>query len=184
MMRSLASPALAAVLFLASAFPAAAQTVYRPVENGVTSFSDTPPEEGTAEVIEVNVPPAAEDALLERRLAQLRETTDRMASDRREREKQRAELRALGRRDSEPTAAAPVAPTTAWAGAYWPAWGRSPVLRHPPVGLRPPHKPHPHYPLRPPLRPPAGWSVMQPGNAQLMRPVVSRGGARVTGTRN
>ena len=183
MKRLLASTALAATFAAVSAFPGAAQTVYRTVENGVTTFSDTPPEDGAAEVIEVNAPPVAKDEELERRLAEMRETTDRMASDRREREKQRAELRALNRRDTE-VAAAPVAPGAAWTGGYWPAYGRPPFLHHAPIGIRPPHRPRPPVPWRTPMNVPEGWSVIQPGNDQLMRPIVSGRDGRPSARRN
>jgi hypothetical protein len=143
---------------------AVAQTVYRSVQNGVTSFSDAPPPQGEAEVIVVDAPPVSGDVDLEERLAAMRETTDRMAEDRRERERHRAELRAL--RDEAQVASPPRPVEAQPALAYWP------VAR---PFSRPPLRPHP--PLRPYPVPP-GWSVMKPGNAQLMRPVVSTRSAR------
>jgi hypothetical protein len=158
---------LQGVLFTASA--AHAQTVYRSVqEDGVVSFSDAPPEAGDAEVIVIDTPPPAQDEILEERLAAMRETTDRMAEDRRERERHRAELRALRapQESPAPRTESPAPP----AYAYWPV-ARPPLWRP-----RPPLRPHPvprPHPMQPAEAPP-GWSVMKPGNSQLMRPVVSR----------
>ncbi|WP_439101358.1 DUF4124 domain-containing protein [Congregibacter sp.] len=150
-----------------------AQTVYKTVEDGVTTFSDSPPETGSAEVMTIDVPSAAEDGALEERLAAMRDTTDRMASDRREREKHRAKLRDLQQSATvQSTAAQPASGsvTTGWQNSYWPGYGR-PLLPRP----RPPIRPG--RPVRPtPVPQPRsvpGWSVMQPGNSQLMRPIVS-----------
>lgn len=148
---------------------AAAQTVYRSVEDGVPTFSDSPPVSGQAEEIVIDVAEPAPDPELEKRLTALRETTDRMADDRREREQHRARLRELRRATPEP--AESQQSTVVVAGGLWPAYVRP----------RPPGRPYPPLRPRPPLRPtpaplpspPAGWSVMQPGNAQLMRPIVS-----------
>ncbi len=149
-------------LLLLLASPGLAQTVYKSVEDGVTVFSDTPPEDGApAETLTIDVPPPVDDELLEERLAQMRETTDRMAEDRRERERHRAELRV-----SDATPAVVAQPTPVWTGTYWPSY-RTPVRPRPPLR---PGRPHPT-PL--PATPPPGWSVMAPGNHQLMRPIVS-----------
>jgi hypothetical protein len=149
------------LLLLIVVAPAFAQTVYKSVENGVTSFSDTPPQDtASVETLTIDTPPAADDGLLEERLTQMRETTDRMAEDRRERERHRAELR-----EQSPEPQVIQQPVPVWAGNYWPAY-RSPVRPRPP--LRPGHPRPTPLPAAPP-----GWSVMQPGNEQLMRPVVS-----------
>ena len=166
------SACAAALSFAAVSLPVASQTVYRSVEDGVTTFSDTPPD-GPAEVIQIDVPPGADDEALERRLAQMRETTERMASDRRERERQRAELRVLSRSNAEVAETAPPTPATAWAGGSWPAYGWPPFAGRPRPGVRPPHRPRPHFPATGPVEAPVGWSVIQPRNDQLMRPVVS-----------
>lgn len=151
------------------------QTVYKTVENGVTTYSDSPPQTGAAEVLTIDVAPPAEDGVLEERLAQMRESTDRMAGDRREREKHRAELREL-----QQTAATPVSSaaqptgvvTTNWGSSYWPGSGR-PIRLRPPFRPGLPSRPQPSpKPLPQPYSVP-GWSVMQPGNSQLMRPIVS-----------
>jgi hypothetical protein len=147
---------------------AVAQTVYRSIEDGVPTFSDSPPASGPAEEIVIDVAEPAPDPELEKRLAALRETTDRMADDRREREEHRAKLRELRRAVPEP---AEPQSTVVVAEELWPAYVRPRPLWQPYLPLRP----------RPPLRPtpaplpspPPGWSVMKPGNAQLMRPVVS-----------
>lgn len=139
-----------------------AQTVYRSVEDGVTHFSDIPPEGVSAEVIELDVPTPANDPALEERITAMRETTRRMADDRRERERHRAELKALARQEPEPVQPDSnlVAPTF----AYWPAplWRARPPLKRP-------------IPYRPDAAVvPPGRSVLKPGNAQLMRPISSR----------
>ena len=142
------------------------QTVYRTVENGVPSFSDAPPaDDRDVETITLNVPAPADDPQLTERLEQMREATDRMAADRRERETQRAALREQqGAREREQ---AQQSPTVVVANSgYWPVYSRPgrPWLRPP---YRPPPQPLP-YPPQPP-----GWAVMTGGNAQLMRPIVS-----------
>ena len=142
------------------------QTVYRTVEDGVPSFSDAPPDDGRdVETITLDVAPPADDPQLAERLEQMREATDRMAEDRREREQQRAALRQQhAEREREIAAQSPTV-IVANSG-YWPVYGR-PGRPWP----RPPYRPQPQ-PL--PQPPPPGWSVMQGGNAQLMRPIVSR----------
>jgi len=159
------------MVFLAAPTVAAteAQTVYKTVEDGVPTFSDTPPADGAADVLTLDVPPPADDALLETRLSAMRESTERMAEDRREREKHRAALRSLNTPAPAP-AETPIReqPATVWAGGYWPAYGF-------PARPRPPYRPHRPRPTPLPIaEPPPGWSVIQPGNAQLMRPRVYR----------
>lgn len=164
---------------------AAAQTVYKTVEGGVTTFSDAPPVEGDAQVLTLDVPAPAEDGLLEERLAAMRETTDRMADDRREREKHRAELR-----DRQlASAQVPSTPTVITGGGYWTnfnaGWGHrsgfhrpgfnSPGINRPGAGAKPPYRQGrsaTHNATAARSAPP-GWSVMGPGNSQLMRPIVS-----------
>lgn len=146
---------------------AVADTVYVTREDGVTSFSDTPPAEGEAlETITVQAPPASDPEQFEERLAQMRESTDRMAAERRAREKHRAELRAAAREErQEPTQQPTPGPVVVAGGGYWPGYGVSP---------RPWHPGRPQRPRRwLSQRPPPGWSVMQPRNEQLMRPIVS-----------
>ncbi|MFK8043568.1 DUF4124 domain-containing protein [Congregibacter sp.] len=159
------------ILILLLSTPLLAQTVYKTVEDGVTTYSDSPPESGPAEVMTIDVAPPAEDGVLEERLAEMRDTTDRMASDRREREKHRAEMRDL----QQTAVVTPSTPqpatgsmTTSWQNSYWPGYGQ-PVRPRPPI--------RPGRPVRPKPTPEPygapGWSVMQPGNSQLMRPIVS-----------
>ena len=149
--------------------PLSAQTVYKSVENGVTTFSDAPPSDDTpVETIVLEVPAPADDPQLTERLEQMREATDRMAADRREREAHRATLREQQAVPVPEPAAEP--PAVIAAGGYW----QAPPSYWPP--FRPPYRP-PH--VRPPMRPqplpvaPPGWSVMRGGNSQLMRPIVS-----------
>jgi hypothetical protein len=160
------------LLFLLLALPLMAQTVYKTNEDGVTSFSDTPPAEGEAEVFTIATPAPVDDGLLDQRLAAMRETTDRMAADRREREQHRAELRALQTPAPEPPAQPQsIVTTPVWSQSYWSGYQR-PLRPPPPIyPWRPTPQPLPHQPALPSA--PPGWSVMQPGNAQLMRPIVS-----------
>lgn len=71
-----------------------ATTVYKSTDDsGTVSFSDTRPENAPAvETLEITIPetPAAEASDL---LQEMRKTTDKMAADRRERERHRAEMR-------------------------------------------------------------------------------------------
>jgi len=136
-------------------------TVYRTVDaQGTVTFSDQPPGDAPAEVLSIDVPPPADPALAEARLAAMRETTERMAADRRAREAARAELAAAQAPVPEPaprTLHVPAAPLYGW-----PAY-------HRPWRPLPPVRPHP---VQPPLRP--GQSVMPlENNGQLMRPIVS-----------
>lgn len=167
---------VAAFITLLPAAPAAvAATVYKTVdENGVVSFSDVPPENAEqAEVLTIKTPPAAGRQDYEQQLEQMRETTDRMAADRREREQHRAALRSQQRVASTSPAArttnpAPAYPATPIFNSGWipgaPVW--RPPYRPPgrPLPVRPPHR----YPI------PPGANVNLGGNSQLMRPIVSR----------
>jgi len=146
-------------------------TVYKTVDkNGVVNFSDTPPEDQTAlEVLQISpaTPQPAEDHL--ERLATLRETTDRMAADRREREKHRAELNEIKARTQ--SYQEPVQPDYTDYTSYYPIYGQR--YRHT-VGIpwRPGFRPQPEHPIvRPPLRP--GHEGIGSSNSQLMRPLVS-----------
>ena len=82
---------LTLLLFNFVVLPAAATTVYKTVDaNGVVSFSDQPPTSGSeAEILELSITYREPSALDRKRLDAMRETTDRMAADRREREKLR-----------------------------------------------------------------------------------------------
>ena len=140
-------------------------TVYRSVDaEGTVTFSDQPPADGAAQVLSIETPPPADPDILEARLEAMRETTARMATDRRAREQARAERSAARERAYapalEPAPRTPVLPTAPLYG--WPAY-------RPPWRPRPPVRPDPVYP---PLRP--GRSVLPlENNRQLMRPIVS-----------
>lgn len=139
-------------------------TVYRTVDaDGTVTFSDQPPADAPAEVLTIDVPPAPEPGLLKERLAAMRETTDRMAADRRAREEsRRAELAAVRQPSPQPepvprTLVVPAAPLYGWPGY------------HRPWRPRPPLRPHP---VQPPLLP--GQTVVPlQNNQQLMRPILS-----------
>jgi hypothetical protein len=162
------------LLALFTSASGASETVYRTVEEGVPSFSDTPPADGrSVQAITIEVAPSAGDELLDQRLAAMRETTERMAQDRRERELHRAKLRAEQQAQEQPAAQAPAQTVVVQSGAYWPVYTR-PYRPRPPYRPAPPLRPGPPA-MRPPVPTPyPGWSVMRPGNAQLMRPIVSR----------
>ena len=149
----------------------AAQTVYRTTVDGTPTFSDVHPEDGRSEVIELHPPAPSADSTLAERLGELRETTDRMAADRREREQQRRadrELRLARANTQNTTGAVPGSESPLLTG-YWPyaGWPQRRPNRWPSV-TRPSGTGY----LSP--APPPGWSVMRPVNSQLMRPIVSR----------
>jgi hypothetical protein len=159
---------LALGLLLAAA-PLAATTVYKTVdERGRVSFSDQPPPAGApVEVLDYSVPDVRPSELVSARLEAMRETTDRMAADRREREAHRAKLRAEAR-----AAEAAANPAPAYQD-YYPPYRtivrRGGILRpgwgHPPLRPRPPIAHPPGF--RPPLRPGL------PGSPEVTRDVVS-----------
>lgn len=183
---SMSSPSLCCgvvALLLFAALPSPASTVYRTVdESGVVSFSDTPPEgAGDVETLQINTPDPQLSAQDTQRLEAMRETTDRMAADRREREKHRAEMRQLQSSSQSPA----VYPQSGYneympasssyysgsTGGYYGYPERRPGRPH-----RPGYRPRPEHPIaRPPLRPtPTPQAQGNLGsNAQLMRPIVS-----------
>lgn len=140
-------------------------TVYKTVdENGVVSFSDTPPSNlSSAEVIQI-VPalsksPKEYSAWLE----QMRETTDRMVADRHDREEHRAKLREANARTAayqEPAVAAPQR------NVYYPS---HPLVTRPYWKRN--HRPNRHPVVHPPMR--SARLGTGSSNAQLMRPLVS-----------
>ena len=134
---------------------AGATTVYKTVDaRGRVSFSDQPPASDAAvEVLDYSMPTVRPSPMDTARLEAMRETTDRMAADRREREAHRAKLRAEAR-----AAQAAANPAPAYDDYYYPyrtVARRGGVLRpglgHPPLRPRPPIARPPG--LKPPLRP-------------------------------
>jgi hypothetical protein len=83
------------IIFLLFCLPCAATTIYKSVDaRGRITYSDQVPVETTVvEILEYTetAPTLAADDVA--RLAEMRETTDRMAADRREREASRARIR-------------------------------------------------------------------------------------------
>jgi hypothetical protein len=127
-----------------------ATTVYKSMdENGVVSFSDTLPDDSPAvETFEITIHETASSDSTEL-LEEMRQTTDRMAADRREREKHRAEMRQLqsdtARQKNNlvyPAYYDTITSNYSEAGSYYryplkrPAWPRHPIARPP---LRPPN---------------------------------------------
>jgi hypothetical protein len=172
-----------AALFLIALFtPALAlaepSVVYKTVdEEGVVSFSDTPPKDGAAvERYEVNVPPPQPTGEYLENLEAMRETTDRMAEDRRAREKHRAELRELAARTEAHQAAAE--PQVIEVNRYLPDYVggyHRPAYRpgYPP--WRPGYGPKPDHPIvRPPMQTLPEATRPTQGNSQLMRPITTR----------
>jgi hypothetical protein len=172
--------ALSAAVFASSAWAA---TVYKSVDaEGRVTYSDQAP--GDAEMVEVldyqvqeRSPEQIEGDLA--RIEAMRETTDRMAADRRERESARAKARA----EAEAARAAAYQQQypdyyyddgyyggsvstssrysySGWGGRIY--WGSGPVRPRPPL-VRPPHHRPPH--VRPPFRHghPRRGDVAEPG---------------------
>lgn len=185
-------PWLVAVLLLSSQ-SAQAATVFRTVdENGVVNFSDTPPQDSVpVETIEIAVQQPHDPQLSQDNLEAMRETTDRMAADRKEREEQRAKMR----QQQAPPQPQPYYYETAGSGSgvvsysssyrrsyrhpigrdWWPGYRpkpEHPILR-PPIVCPPEHghgnRPHPGRPIAVPYRNPAA----NPGSA-AWRPSINR----------
>ncbi len=159
---------LPALLLLNSAV-ALATTVYKVVDdNGVVSFSDTPQTQD-ADVVTISAPPPQSPEATSANLEAMRETTDRMAEDRRERERHRAEQKALAA--STAATQAPVKPI--YNDDYYPVNSRS-NRHHGRAPYHPAYRPKPEHPIiRPPLAMPDGNSF-RPLNSQLMRPMLPR----------
>ena len=163
-------------LFLLGAVAAQAQTVYKTVdETGAVSFSDTPPESGeVAEELTLEVAPPQDPEAYTRNLEAMRETTDRMAEDRRAREKHRAEMRELAARTQPPSQQAVQYDLV---DQYSSSWGYSGGYHYRPgrPPWRPGYHPKPEHPIhRPPVHiQPVPQHPLQ-GNSQLMRPILSR----------
>jgi len=155
-----------AILLLCST-TALATTVYKTVdENGVVSFSDTP-QEKDAEVLKISTPEPQSPEEHLANLEAMRETTDRMAEDRREREKHRAELKELAARNQAPQ----YPPQQNYSDYYYPINSRS-YRRHGQPPYDPGYRPKPEHPIaHPPLLPNGGGN--RSTNSQLMRPMVS-----------
>ncbi|MFN2328789.1 MAG: DUF4124 domain-containing protein [Chromatocurvus sp.] len=146
---------------------ALATTVYRSVGNdGEVLFSDQPPAAGNeAEVVKVFTSPATADA--SERLRELRLTTDRMVSARREREAERADARrpVVRYTTNRDFPARQTETSSQPAPMLWPGTRLRGIYLGP---LR-----HPQYRPVSPARVPPGFQMIQPGNRQLMRPIVS-----------
>lgn len=156
------------------------QTVYKSVdEDGNVTFSDSPPADAKeTQELQVNVPDPQPTGEQQQALEDMRETTDRMAADRREREKHRAEMKELNARNSAVTSTGSGQSNSEYDGYYPPVPGygvRSGYYYGP---HRPGYKPKPEHPI---VRPPLQHQGLT-NNRQLMRPIVSgnrsRGGGR------
>ncbi len=150
---------LAAILLIPVSLQADTVTVYRTeAADGSVGFSDRAPDSsGPVEQIQLTVPEAGPADEHRARLEAIRETTDRMAADRRERERHRAALRESAARTealSRPAETSPAEPP----GYY--------VLRQPP--RRHHHRPGPR-PLPAIPAPAPGLQNVRAYNSQLMR---------------
>ena len=154
------------VLLLLWVVPGLATTVYKTVDdNGVVSFSDTATGED-AEALQITVPPPRSVANHLESLEAMRETTDRMADDRREREKHRALLKEMEVKSAPLPQPVYNQGTTVISGGYYYPPGRPP--------WHPGYRPKPEHPIvYPPLRPDSG--AFRGANSQLMRPMLSNG---------
>lgn len=170
---------LPVLVFLLASCHAVAQgqaTVYKTVDDdGVVSFSDVPPTNGAeVEQFDIKTPAVSTTDEYQQNLEAMRETTDRMIEDRREREKHRAEMRELQARIEAQQQPA-IDPGRNYS-TYIPGWTGGGYYRpgYPP--WRPGHRPGPEFPIvRPPLHPvPPGISRPTQNNSQLMRPILSR----------
>ncbi len=172
---------LIATVLLFSAACAAAdapRVIYRSTDDsGAVSFSDRAPDDDRqVQLLHLDVPPAGSAEEHRRRMQDISASADRMAEERRARERHRAELRELAARTAAREQAPPQpqygqAPYYVAAPRYHRPW-RPPG--HP--GLRPPARPQP----LPPTAPYAGSTALRADNAyngQLMRPML-RGGRR------
>jgi hypothetical protein len=150
---------------------AVSDTVYKSVdENGAISFSDVPPENGDeTEKLQLVTPQPSSSGESLANLEAMRETTDKMAADRREREKHRAEMRELQASKQSQTAS-----STDYVDDYYPmttGYNNRRYYNHRPP-YRPGLHPKPEQPIaRPPMRPRSAGSGSS--NSQLMRPITS-----------
>lgn len=150
----------------------AATKVYKTVdETGAVSFSDTPPaDDGQyTEILHIETPEPADAEAYQERLDAIRESTDRMAEDRRAREKHRAELRESRARVK---AMEPQTFPYPAAGDQYPVSYSYPYRWHQWRPWKPDHGLRPEHPIyHPPLLP--GVDHIGSRNSQLMRPLVS-----------
>lgn len=175
---------LVLVLLAYSAIVQGQATVYKSVdEHGVVTFSDTPPaDSSTAEQLQIDTPPPSSTGEYQQNLETMRETTDRMAADRREREKHRADMREAQARTN--AYQQPQAYDRDYDDyddySYVTSYRNKPGRGHNRPGRppwRPGHRPKPEHPIvRPPHRPTPNNKLTRPtdNNAQLMRPMTSR----------
>jgi uncharacterized iron-regulated membrane protein len=158
------------IFLLAFAGAAGSTTVYKSVDrNGVVEFSDTPPSEGgSVETFRIVVPfsNAAESL---QQLEAMRQTTDRMASDRQEREAQRelVRLRAAAKQAAARQKSAP-REEVRYEYIYLPA----PIAPPWRQGHHAPRRPYPHRPGG--SEDPSRLGIIPGPNSQLMRPILSR----------
>jgi TolA-binding protein len=187
--KSLATHWLTAAVLCFYCLSALGATVYKSVDDdGVVSFSDSPPEgDPDAESFQIATPPPQDAEEAQRRLDDMRETTDRMADDRREREKHRAQMREIQGDNQWQQQQAPPSYDSGYADYYPPIYTSSSrsIRRRNYYGSapwRPDYRPRPEHPIaRPPIRPGIDHrprvqpdsNINRGSNSQLMRPMVS-----------
>lgn len=150
---------LLCLLLILQGMPVLATTVYKSVDSsGHISFSDQPPISGTlVEIREYKDPAPVSSAVDTARLQAMREVTDRMAADRREREAARLAARRLKYEQQ-------VAQEPYYDYPYYGGYTGSYHRRHRP-GIRPPG-------MRPPVhprRPIGGPAILSQYPAKLVR---------------
>ncbi len=160
---------LLCLLLILQGMPVLATTVYKSVDSsGHISFSDQPPISGTlVEIREYKDPAPVSSAVDTARLQAMREVTDRMAADRREREAARLAARRL--KYEQQVAQEPYYDYPYY-GGYTGSYHRRnrPGIRPPgvrPPGIRPPG-------MRPPVhprRPIGGPAILSQYPAKLVR---------------
>ena len=166
---------LALTLLTLSAVCVAQTTVYRHVdENGVVTFSDTPPDASVeAEEMRIQAQTAQDPNAYLQNLDAMRESTDRMVADRQERERHRSELRQINAESSQQSPQTYSEPypdyVNVWPVYSAPVYGRPGRPGKPP--WRPGYRPKPEHPIARPPYPVQPTVPVAGGNSQLMRPI-------------
>ncbi|MEP4484242.1 MAG: DUF4124 domain-containing protein [Halioglobus sp.] len=155
------------------------QTVYKSVDkDGNVTFSDSPPADAeVTQELQVNAPQPQPAGDQQQALEDMRETTDRMAADRREREKHRAEMKEMNARNSAVVSTGSEQPSSDYDDYYPVVPGYSTRSRYYHGPHRPGYKPKPEHPI---ARPPLQHQGIT-NNQQLMRPMVSGNRGRAGG---
>jgi len=147
------------------------QTVYKSVdEEGNVTFSDSPPADAkVTQELRVEAPQPQSAGEQQQALEDMRETTDRMAADRRERERHRAEMKEINARSGVAASTGAEPPSSTYDDYYQTVPGYTVRSRYYSGPHRPGYRPKPEHPI---ARPPLQHQGLT-NNRQLMRPMVS-----------